>query len=132
MPLNLAELNILIIDDEPDSINVVKLVCEYHGAWVRTSDLPTNCFQMLNEQIPDILFLDIQMPIKTGWDIIREIRNHQDFAHMIVIAMTAYAMEGDRQRVLDAGFTGYLSKPISPMSFLDDVEQIIRVKEKQE
>jgi len=122
---NLAQRTIFIVDDEPDSINVVKLVCEFHGATVYSTTSSPDCIPRLGEIRPDILFLDIQMPVMTGWEIIKQLREDDRFVNLTVIAMTAHAMSGDKQRALDAGFTGYLSKPISPISFLEDLEPFL-------
>jgi CheY-like chemotaxis protein len=128
MLTDLSFKNILIVDDEPDSINVVQLVCEYHGAKVKSTNSAKECLKMLEEGIPDIVFMDIQMPIMSGWEAIKHIRENSQLGGLPVIAMTAHAMDGDKQRVLNAGFTGYMSKPISPMSFLEDIESILQAE----
>ena len=65
------------------------------------------------EQIhPDLVLLDIQMPVLDGYAVVRRLRQTPRFASLKVLALTAYAMQGDRERVLKSGFDGYLTKPI--------------------
>ncbi len=117
--------NVIIADDDPDSIGVVEYVLTFHGSKVRTANGGAACLEMLRQDRPTILFLDIQMPRMSGWDVIKEIRADTSLKDLLVIALTAHAMTGDRERVLAAGFDAYFSKPISPLTFINDVKAVV-------
>lgn len=117
--------NVLVTDDEPDSIGVVEFVFEFYGVHIRTAPSGTVCLQLIQEMPPDILILDIQMPVMSGWEVIKTIRNDSNLRHIIVVAMTAHAMSGDRERIIAGGFNGYFPKPISPSTLIKDLQTIL-------
>jgi two-component system cell cycle response regulator len=121
-----ATWNVIIIDDEPDSIGVVEYVCRFHNANVRTANGGQVGLDLIRQQKPNIVFLDIQMPKMSGWDVIRQIRDDNSLADIVAVAITAHAMAGDKERTLEAGFNGYLAKPISPLTFISDVKAILQ------
>ena len=75
--------------------------------------------------MPDLIVMDIQLPEVSGLDITRWLKDDDDVAHIPVLAVTAFAMRSDEQRVREAGCEGYLSKPIQMMSFINAVENLI-------
>jgi two-component system, cell cycle response regulator DivK len=77
---------------------------------------------MMEQTQPDILLLDIGMPVLDGFAVVRAIRENPRLGALPVLAVTAYAMQGDRERVLNSGFDGYLSKPINAKSLEEEVE----------
>ena len=128
MPFDLtlpATWNILVVDDEPDSIDVVELVFKFQKSRVRTANSGSECLTLLNEELADIVFLDIQMPVMSGWDVLKQIRNTPQMQSLVVIAMTAHAMSGDRERILGAGFNAYFPKPLSPIALVSEVRKVI-------
>jgi CheY-like chemotaxis protein len=74
---------------------------------------------------PDLILLDIQMPEMDGYEVAGAIRADPAMAHTKLVAVTAFAMVGDQERIIAAGFDGYLTKPISPETFVRDVEQFL-------
>ncbi len=123
--------NVLIVDDEPDSVGVVEHIFVFHKARVRTASSGPACLELLKQEVPHILFLDIQMPKMSGWEVLKHIRENPTLKDVIVIALTAHAMHGDRERILAAGFDGYFSKPISPLTFVKDVNAILESRSKK-
>lgn len=117
--------DVLIVDNESDSIGVIELVMEYHKASVRTAVSGTECLTALAMRAPYILYLDIQMPEISGWDILKAIRSNDSLKHITVIATTAKAMMGDRERILKAGFDGYFAKPIQPLELIKDTTAVL-------
>jgi CheY-like chemotaxis protein len=117
--------NVLVVDDEPDNIGVVEYILLFHNAKVRIANSGLACLESLKQERPTVVLLDIQMPLMSGWDVLKEIRNDENLRDLTVIALTAHAMAGDREKALAAGFDGYISKPISPLSFVDDVKAIV-------
>jgi|SRR5579859_1032651 len=126
-----ATWNVIITDDEPDSIGVVQFVFKFQKARVRTASSGPECVALLGQELPDVLFLDLQMPHMSGWDVLKQIRSDPRMQSVVVIAMTAHAMQGDRERIMSAGFDGYFPKPLSPMSLVADVTKILLAAEKQ-
>ena len=120
--------NVLIVDDEPDSVGVVEHIFTFHQAKVRTASSGPTCLELLKQERPNILFLDIQMPKMSGWEVLKQIREDASLKEIVVIALTAHAMHGDRERILAAGFDGYFSKPISPLTFVKDVNAILAAR----
>jgi CheY-like chemotaxis protein len=81
---------------------------------------------MLDQARPDILLLDLGMPKLDGFGVVRHIRASPGLANLPVLAVTAYAMRGDREEVLKAGFDGYLSKPIDATALASEMERLLR------
>ncbi len=119
---------VVIADDDDDSVGVAEYVLSFYGAQVRTARNGDVCLEMLRQECPTFLLLDIQMPVKSGWMVVKEIREDKALKDLLVIAMTAHAMAGDRERILSAGFDAYFSKPISPLSLIDDIKRSIQAK----
>lgn len=122
---NPAEWNVIIIDDEPDNIGVVELVLDFHDAKTRMATSGTQCLQLMVGEMPNLLLVDIQMPEMDGFALLELIRTNSYWQHIPAIAVTARVMPGDRQQILRAGFDGYIAKPISAMSFVDEVKTIL-------
>ena len=122
---NISDWDVIIVDDDEDNIGVLKLALEFHGANLRTATSAGECLKLL-ENKPNLLLLDIQMPAIDGFKLLEIIRSNHDWKDIPAIAVTARAMPEDKQHILDAGFDGYISKPISVMTFADEVRQILQ------
>lgn len=105
---------ILVVEDDPWSQRIVVELLEMRGYDVVAAESVATARRAL-ELRPDLVLLDIHVPGGGGEALLREIREHDDA--LPVIALTASAMSGDRERFLRQGFTGYLSKPIDVSSF---------------
>ena len=127
---DLSDWNVLVVDDEPDNVGVIELVLSFHGAKVRTASSGIECLKMLNEEIPTLLLVDIQMPHMSGLELLAKIREHQNWYHIPIVAVTAHAMIGDSERFALAGFDGYIPKPINAMSIVDELLPIVTTKVK--
>ncbi|MCU1256673.1 MAG: domain S-box, partial [Candidatus Angelobacter sp.] len=73
----------------------------------------------------DLILLDLQMPIRNGYDVLGELRQDPQYAAIPVIALTASAMQGDREKALAAGFTGYLTKPLALAHLRDEIQRLL-------
>jgi CheY-like chemotaxis protein len=80
---------------------------------------------MIEHAHPDILLLDIGMPVLDGFAVMRKIRENPNIATLPVLAITAYAMQGDRENILNNGFDGYLSKPVNARSLTEELERLL-------
>jgi CheY-like chemotaxis protein len=112
---------ILVVEDDPWSQRIVCELLQMRGHDVLAAfDVPT-ARTLLAEQ-PELVLLDIHVPGGGGETLLREIRASAELATLPVIALTASAMAGDRERLLRTGFTAYMSKPIDVRSFGDTIE----------
>jgi CheY-like chemotaxis protein len=128
-PANNAEpMTAVIADDEPDNLGVAVMVLEFHGVQVRTATSAEEALKLIHEQKPTFLLLDILMPKQSGYEALKIIRADPNLRDLPVIALTAYAMEGDRQKGLDAGFDGYITKPIFATTVYDDIRAMLAAK----
>ena len=80
---------------------------------------------MIEQTQPDMLLLDIGMPVLDGFGVIRKIRENPCLATMPVLAVTAYAMQGDREKIMQSGFSGYLSKPVDARSLAEELKRLL-------
>ena len=80
---------------------------------------------MIEQAQPDLLLLDIGMPLLDGFAVVRAIRENTLVAALPVLAVTAYAMQGDRERIFSSGFDGYLPKPINAKSLAEELERLL-------
>jgi CheY-like chemotaxis protein len=112
----LEGLRVLVVDDQPDARELLSMVLGHAGAEVITAASAATAFEMLLKHRPDLLVSDIGMPAEDGFTLIGRIRALQpaEGGTTQAIALTAYATEEDRRRVLAAGFAKHLSKPVEP------------------
>ncbi len=116
---------ILIVEDNPDNMKLFTAVLAIRGHQVvglpgGEQLLPT----MLAEK-PQVVLLDIQLPGEDGFQLLDRLSNALGAGHPPVVALTAHAMSGDREKALRAGFSGYLTKPIDVSTFASSVEAFI-------
>jgi len=123
--VNLSDWVVLIIDDEPDNLDIPRQLLVHYGAAVHAVETGQEALDFFENTVPSIVLLDISMPDIDGWDMINYIKSTQRTAHIPVIAVTAHAMVGDRERILAAGFDKYISKPFSTRTFIDDIKGFI-------
>lgn len=83
------------------------------------------------QQIPHLVLLDIQMPILNGFAVVSQLRQDARFAALRVVAVTAYAMQGDREKGLSADFDAYITKPIDPENLKTQIEQLLAQETKR-
>ena len=118
---------VLIIEDNEKNLKLTRDLLQINGFRTIEAASAENGIPLAVEQIPDVVLLDVQLPGIDGIAAVAQFRGNPTTAAIPVVALTAYAMKGDRERLLAAGFDGYLSKPISVKTFADDVRQYIGV-----
>ncbi|HET9066014.1 MAG TPA: response regulator [Gemmatimonadales bacterium] len=111
---------ILIVEDSPDNMKLFRTLLELKGHTVSGLSGGDELFATLAATPPDLVLMDIQMPGKDGFALLAEIRASAHTA-LPVVALTAHAMAGDRDRALAAGFDGYITKPIDIRRFPEQV-----------
>lgn len=117
---------VLIVDDEPDNVNVAQKVLTYNGAVVHVARNGVEGLKMLEQVHPTFILLDLSMPEMDGWEMLNQARKLPEWGKVPIIALTAHAMAGDKERVLNAGFNGYIAKPFRIGTFLDDIKACLR------
>lgn len=127
MSIDLTTSKILLVDDEPDNLLLLQTIFNFHDIEPVCVGSGHDAMMLLTSRTFDLALVDIQMPKITGWDILKSVRDSVTPAqrNMIVIAVTALAMDGDRERVIRAGFDGYISKPVETVQFLPTVQNIV-------
>jgi len=116
---------VLYIDDDFANRLLVKRVLLAEGFDVEEADNAVDGIQLAIEIHPDLILMDISMPEVDGLTATNRIRNIPEIADTTVIALTANAMQGDREMILEAGCDGYISKPINIDTFVDEISQFL-------
>lgn len=116
---------ILVADDNPVSRELIREILEADDYEVIEAGDGREALEKLREFSPDLALLDIQMPILDGIALIRELRADARFANLPVAAITAYAMQGDREKALSLGFSTYITKPIDIPAFRAQVAVLL-------
>ena len=116
---------ILIIEDNLQNLYLMQFLLEKNGYKIISADSGINGIQLAASQIPDAILLDIQLPGMNGYMVAAEIRKISHLSGIPIIAVTSYAMPGDREKALAAGASAYLEKPINPETFVNQVQEHI-------
>jgi two-component system cell cycle response regulator DivK len=120
---------VLIVDDNEKNVKLARDVLRFAG--FRTLDARSGGegMSLAVEHLPDVILMDIRLPDMEGTTAFRNLRNEPRTARIPVVAVTSFAMKGDRERFLEEGFDGYLEKPISVLEFPDQVRSYCEPKE---
>lgn len=116
---------VLVVDDEPDSLFVATHILQFYGAEVTTADNGQAGFELAKDILPRFIISDLSMPNVDGWQMLTLLQDHPPTATIPVIALTAHAMQGDREKALGAGFYNYLTKPLSAQTFIHDLLSLL-------
>ncbi len=117
---------ILVIEDNEKNLKLVVFLLRKEGYEVISSINAEDGIEQANRTNPDLILMDIQLPGMDGLEATRRLKADKTTAHIKVIALTAFAMAGDQQRIVDAGCDSYISKPIRYQSFLTDVKRFLK------
>jgi two-component system cell cycle response regulator DivK len=117
---------ILIVEDNEKNLKLVRDVLEFNGYETVAARNAADAVSLATARQPDLVLMDIQLPDADGVTALRRLRSNSETASMVVVALTAFAMKDDRERLLGAGFDGYLEKPIDVKSFATQVRALLR------
>jgi CheY-like chemotaxis protein len=120
---------VLIIEDNQLNLDLFTFVLERAGWKVVSAMDPEQARAWLDSPPPDIILMDIQLPGCDGQTLAKEFRQKPGFETVPIVALTAHAMRGDRERFLAVGFNGYIAKPIQVRTFSDEVAQFLKIAE---
>ncbi len=112
---------ILIVEDNPMNMELAADVLEASGYDVRCVGAASEAFEVLKEMLPALILMDIQLPELDGLELTRTLKRDPRTKDIVVLALTAHAMKGDRERILEAGCSGYITKPIDTRALCNEV-----------
>jgi len=113
---------ILVIEDNEQNMYLVTFILEKYGYQVIQARNGIEGVALARQKKPDMVLLDIQLPIMDGYAVARELRKNEELSRTQIVAITSYAMPGDREHALEAGCSGYIEKPINPDTFVAQIE----------
>lgn len=117
---------VLVADDRPTGRELVRTILENTGYTVIEAGDGIEALKSARDAHPDLIILDLHMPGLDGFGVIEELRRDPQFASTPIVALTASAMQGDRERAMSVGFTGYITKPIRLNALRGEVERLLR------
>jgi two-component system, cell cycle response regulator DivK len=123
---DMSDWTVLIVDDEPDNVGVAQKLLNYNGADVHVARNGLEGLAMLERVEPTFILLDLSMPEMGGWEMFEKVRGMTTLNNTPIIALTAHAMAGDKEKVISAGFDGYIAKPFRINSFLEDIKKCLQ------
>jgi two-component system, cell cycle response regulator DivK len=123
------ENQILVIEDNEQNMYLVTYILEIHGYQVIQARNGNDGVLLAQQHKPDLILLDIQLPVMDGYSVARELRKNPDLLKTAIVAVTSYAMPGDREHALEAGCTGYIEKPINPDTFIGEIKRYLATDE---
>ena len=116
---------ILVVEDNERNLKLLRDLLEYEGYDVRVARTGEDAVTLAVKDPPDLVLMDLQLPGIDGMEALRRLRESPRTVDVPVVAVTAQAMKQDRERVLQAGFNGYVEKPISVRAFPDQVRRFL-------
>ncbi len=116
---------ILLIEDNAQNRYLATFLLERAGYSVVSANDGKDALQLVARVLPRAILLDIQLPGMDGYEVAQQLRTMAPLAAVPIIAVTSYALPGDREKAFAAGCVGYLEKPIDPESFISDIERLL-------
>ena len=116
---------ILVVEDNETNLYLIKFMLNKSGYEVIEAMDGQTGVELAAKEKPDLILMDIQLPDIDGLEATKRIRASEADSEIPIIALTSYAMVGDREKALAAGCTGYIEKPINPETFIADMEKYL-------
>ncbi len=121
---------ILIIEDNAENRYLVTFLLRLRGHETLTAESGPQGLELAARVYPDLILLDVQLPGMDGHAVARALKGDPELRHIPIVAVTSYAMVGDREKCFTAGAEGYLEKPINPETFADEIERFLNAAER--
>lgn len=122
---------ILIVEDNELNMRLFNDLLEAHGYEIIQARQGIEALKQARQHLPDLILMDIQLPEISGLEVTKWIKEDEELKTIPVIAVTAFAMKGDEQRIRESGCEGYIAKPISIGSFLETVKKQLEASDKR-
>lgn len=123
---------ILLIEDNEENRYLATFLLEAHGYKVVHAESGPRGIELAAKVRPDLILLDIQLPGMDGHDVARVLKNDPVLKSIPIVAVTSYAMVGDREKVFATGAEGYIEKPINPETFVAEIERFLNPDAKED
>lgn len=121
------KLNILMIEDNPQNRYLASFLLESAGHLVTSAPDGASGIELARQCTPAVILLDIQLPAMDGYSVAAALRQIPSLRDTVIVAVTSYAMVGDREKALSSGCNGYIEKPINPDTFVAEIEHLCAV-----
>ncbi len=121
----LSGWDIVVIDDEEDSLMVAQVILDEYGANTHTGTNGEEGLSLIRTVRPKLVISDLSMPVLDGWGLINKMKSDPALKDIPAIALTAHAMVGDRERAIAVGFHNYLTKPLTVETFIQDLVNLL-------
>jgi two-component system, cell cycle response regulator DivK len=119
---------VLIVEDNELNMKLFNDLLEAHGYRVLQTRDGLSALEIARQHMPDLILMDIQLPEVSGIEVTKWLKEDDELKRIPVIAVTAFAMKGDEEKIRDGGCEAYISKPISVMSFLATIDSFLQAK----
>lgn len=117
---------ILIVEDNAMNLKLASVILNAAGYETRGAADAEEAAAVIAEGTPDLILMDLGLPGKDGYEFTRELRERPETTTVPILAVTSFAMKGDRVKAIDAGCSGYLTKPINRLALLEEVGSLLR------
>jgi two-component system, cell cycle response regulator DivK len=121
----MSKARILIVEDNEDNMTLVRDVLASRGYAIIEAVDGRQGLELAMTQRPDLIIMDLSLPLLDGWEVVRQLKADPDLRSIPVVALTAHAMVGDREKALDAGCDDYLAKPIRLAILIAKVKEFV-------
>ncbi len=119
---------VLLVEDDRDNFELVKILLERVGCTVLGARTGQEAVELARQERPDLILMDLSLPVMDGWAAARELKLDPQTAPIPLLALTAHTLPGDRQKALESGFDGYISKPINVQRFNEELDKVFNAK----
>ncbi|MFQ5651066.1 MAG: response regulator [bacterium] len=116
---------ILLVEDDEANLYLIRFILEKNGFQVIEARSGARAVKLAVKEKPDLIIMDIQLPDINGLEAVKRIRSSKADGGIPIVALTSYAMVGDKEKALAAGCTGYIEKPIDPETFMEEIEKYL-------
>ena len=116
---------VLLVEDNAANLELMQYLLKASGYSILTATDGRQGVEVAERESPDVILMDLQLPIMNGYEAARLVKEVPALRDVPIIAVTAFAMVGDRDKILARGFDGYIAKPITPERFVSEVEAFI-------
>ena len=124
----MTKKRVLLVEDNEDNFELVRFLLERADFEVLAGHDGQEALELTRKELPDLVLMDLSLPGIDGWTAARELKDDPKTSHILLVALTAHTLPGDRKRAMESGFDGYISKPIDVVNFGDSINKILSSK----
>ena len=121
----MPDKKILVVDDEPNVVRTLTFVLKKEGYEVSSAANGEEAIAKVHESKPSLMFLDVMMPKKNGYEVCQEIKSDSSFNDIHIVMLSAKGQEGDKEKALNLGANEFMTKPFSPLGVIGRVKELL-------